>query len=263
MDSPGLKVLTHDLGVETESVYLIPLSDLHIGSEFDEKKFNGYRDWILERDNAYCIINGDVLELALKSSIGNPYSTLRPKEQKALAIKCLQPLASAGKILAYLDGNHEARASKETDEYVGQYICEMMGIPEVYNSDGIFLFLNVGHNRNKGPKNRVTYTIFMLHGWTGSRRIGGKANNLEDMAKSVHADIYIASHTHTKFAFPRRIVEPDTRTKTLRYKKQFCVSAGSFLEWDGYAVRKGYNPVSLGSPRIRLNGEYKDVHVSI
>ena len=263
MDRPQLKVIAHDLGVDTEAVYVIPISDLHIGAEFDKEKFFGYRQWILDRPNAYCIINGDVIELALKNSVGNPYETLRPREQKALAVEYLRPLAEAGRILAYLDGNHEARSANDTDEYVGQYICEMLGIPEVYDSDGIFLFLSVGHDHNKGPKSRLTYTFFMLHGWTGSRRVGGKANNLEDMAKSVHADIYVASHTHQKFAFPRRIVEAETRTKSLRFKKQFFVSAGSFLEWSGYAVRKGYNPASLGSPRIRLEGKYKDVHVSI
>ena len=260
---PRLKVIKHDLGVDTDHVYVIPLSDLHIGSDFDEDKFLGYRQWIIDRPNAYCIVNGDVLEMALKNSIGNTYDALRPKQQRELALKYLSPLAEAGKILAWLDGNHEWRVAKDTDEYPGEYLCNMMGIPGVYDPDGIFLFLSVGHDRKRGKVNRITYTVFMLHGWTGSRRVGGKANNLEDMAKSVHADIYLASHTHQKFAFPRRIVEPETRTKTLRFKKQFFVSAGSFLEWSGYAVRKGYNPASLGSPRIRLSGEYKDVHVSI
>lgn len=260
---PRLKVLKHDLGIDTETAYIIPLSDLHIGADFDESKFLGYRQWILDRPNAYCVINGDVLEMAVKNSIGNTYDTLRPKQQKELAIKYLQPLAEAGKILAYLDGNHEFRVSKDTDEYPGEYICQMLGIPSVYDPDGIFLFLSVGYDRRAGSKNRNVYTAFALHGWTGSRRIGGKANNLEDMAKSVQADIYIASHTHQKFVFPRRMVIPDARTKSLRYTKQVFVSAGSFLEWSGYSVRKGYNPASLGSPRIRLNGKKKDIHVSV
>jgi predicted phosphodiesterase len=264
---PRLKVVKHDLGVDTDAVYIIPLSDLHIGADFDEDKFLGYRQWILDRPNAYCVINGDVLDMATKSSIGGQYETLRPREQRQLAVKFLEPLARAGKILAYLDGNHEARASKDTDEYAGETICAMLGIPSVYHSDGIFLFLSVGADKKQGyknkEKNRITYGVFMLHGWAGARRIGGKANNLEDMAKSVIADVYIASHTHQKLAFPRRIIEPETRTKTLRYKKQVFVSAGSFLEWSGYSVRKGYSPASLGSPRIRLAGDRKDVHVSL
>ena len=262
---PKLKVIHHDLGEETEAAYLIPLSDLHIGAEFDDTKFLGYREWILDRPNAYCIINGDVLDMATRSSIGNAFETIRPREQRELAIKMFEPLAKEGRILAYLDGNHEARASKETDEYAGEAICHRLGIPHLYDSDGIFLFLTVGHDKSKGnaKKNRITYTLFMLHGWTGARRIGGKANNLEDMAKSVVSDLYVASHTHQKFMFPRPVVIPETRTKTLKFKKQVFVSAGSFMEWAGYAVRKGYNPASLGSPRIRLNGTRHDIHVSI
>jgi len=204
-----------------------------------------------------------VVDMATKFSIGGVYETDRPRDQRKYAVELLRPLAEAGKILAYLDGNHEGRAARDTDEYTGEIICELLGIPEVYDPDGIFLFLSVGHDRSKGEKSRLTYTVFMLHGWTGARTIGGKANNVKSLADSVISDIYISSHTHQKFMFPRRIVEPETRTKSLRYKKQVFVSSGSFMEWAGYSVRKGYSPASLGSPRIRLNGTTKDIHVSI
>ena len=258
-----LKVISHDLGIDTESAYIIPLSDLHIGDEFDEKKFIGYRDWILERDNAYCVVNGDIIDVAIKASIGDVYGTKRPRDQRKMAVELFRPLAEAGKILAWDDGNHEYRLAKDTDEYFGETVCEILGIPDVYSPDGIFMFLNVGHDRKKGEKSRITYTMFMVHGWSGSRMVGGKANNLESLAKSVVSDVYIASHTHTKIAFSRRTLIPDTRTKSLRWKKQLFVSAGSFLEWSGYAIRKGYNPATLGSPRIRLSGVRHDAHCSI
>jgi len=264
MDKPELKTVSHDLGVDTEAAYIIPLSDLHIGSPgFDDKKFLGYRQWILDRPNAYCVINGDVLEMATKNSIGNTYEALRPKQQKEMALKYLGPLAEQGKILAWIDGNHEHRTSKDTDEYIGEYLTQMLGIPSVYSPDGVLVFINVGYSRRHNKDSRITYTLFMLHGWTGSRRVGGKANNLEDMSKSVMADCYIASHTHQKVTFSRRIVVPEARAKSIRYKKQVFVSAGSFLEWEGYAVRKGYNPVTLGSPRLRLDGTRHDLHVSV
>ena len=260
---PQLKIVTKDLGLYTDSAYIVPLSDLHIGAEFDEKKFLGYRQWILDRPNAYCIMNGDIVDMATKNSIGGVYDTLRPKEQRKYAIEMLRPLAEAGKILGYVDGNHEYRAQKDTDEFFGETLCEILGIPDLYSPDGLFLFLNVGHDRSKGEKSRITYSLYMLHGWSGSRRVGGKANNLESMANSVVADIYIASHTHSKIAFSRRTLMPDTRTKSLRWKKQLFVSAGSFLDWAGYAIKKGYNPSTLGSPRIRLDGTRHDAHCSL
>jgi predicted MPP superfamily phosphohydrolase len=260
---PRIRIIKHDLGLKTEAVYIIPLSDLHIGSDFDEDKFLGYRQWILDRPNAFCVINGDVLDMATKNSIGGQYETIRPREQRQLAVKYLEPLAKAGKILAYLDGNHEARASKDTDEYAGETICTMMGIPSVYDSDGIFLFLSVGHDRKKGEKNRNVYTMFLLHGYAGGRRVGARANALEDMSKIVMADVYLSAHTHQKLVFSKRLIVPDARSKTIKYKKQMYVSTGSFLEYSGYAVRKGYSPATLGSPRIRLSGIAHDCHVSV
>src|SRR5690554_1229461 len=103
LEPPKLKVIKHDLGMETEKAYLIPLSDLHIGADFNEDKFLGYRQWILDRPEAYCVILGDVIDNAVTDSIGDTYGTLRPKQQKELALKFLEPLARAGKILAWLD----------------------------------------------------------------------------------------------------------------------------------------------------------------
>jgi predicted MPP superfamily phosphohydrolase len=241
----------------------VPLSDLHIGAEFAEKKFIGYRDWIINTPNAYTVINGDVLDLSVKASIGDVYSNERPRTQRKYAVELLRPLAEAGKILAYLDGNHEYRVMKDTDEYPGETICELLGIPHLYDADGVMLFLNVGHDRKKGEKNRICYSCYMLHGWAGGKRWGGLANALESMANSVVADVYIISHSHKKIAFSRRILVPDTRTKSLRWKKQLFFSSSSFQDWAGYAVRRGYNPATLGSQRLRLDGTYFDSHVSL
>jgi Icc-related predicted phosphoesterase len=264
---PRLKTVFHDLGEDTEEVFIVPLSDLHIGAAFDQKKFEGYREWILDRDNAYCVINGDVVDNAITESIGDTYGTMRPDEQKELAEDLIRPLAEAGKILAWVDGNHEIRTARQTDEYIGKTLCKILGLHtrehSIYSPDGVFLFLNVGYDKKKGKRNRITYTGFMLHGFSGGKRMGGKVNAAEDMARSVVSDFYIVSHTHTKFAFPGRIIMPDTRTKTIRYRKQLFISTGSFMEWDGYAIRKGFRPANLGSPKIRLSGNSKDLHCSI
>lgn len=262
---PKLKVVRHDLGKDIDSAYLIPLSDLHIGAAFDVDKFKGYREWILSRPTAYCVINGDVIDNSISDSVGDVYGTLRPSEQTDLAEELLKPLADEGKILAWVEGNHEWRTARRTDEFPGKTLCKLLGIREVYDSDGIFMFLSVGYDRRKGKpeKNRITYTGFMLHGYAGGKKMGGKVNAVADMANSVMADFYIASHTHHKFAFPGRIVVPQIRSKSLVFQKQMFVSAGAFAEWDGYAIRQGYSPTELGSPRLRLDGTRKDLHVSI
>ena len=173
------------------------------------------------------MINGDVVDNAITESIGDTYGTMRPDEQKELAEDLIRPLAEAGKILAWVDGNHEIRTARQTDEYIGKTLCKILGLHtkkhSIYSPDGVFLFLNVGYDKKKGKRNRITYTGFMLHGFSGGKRMGGKVNAAEDMARSVVSDFYIVSHTHTKFAFPGRIIMPDTRTKTIRYRKQLFI----------------------------------------
>ncbi len=256
-------MITHDLGLDTECIYLIPLSCLHIGEGFDEKKFNGYRDWILERDNAYCLILGDVIGNSIEGSVSGSYGKMRPDEQKDEAERILRPLAENGKILAWVDGNHERRTSKKVDQFIGKDICKILGIRDVYDPDGVYMFLSVGYDRAKGHRNRNVYTGFMLHGYTGARRQGGKANAMEDMAKGVQADFYVCAHAHQKMMFPSGSYVPETRSKAIKFKKRIHVMAGAFQEWAGYAVRSNFQPTPMGSPRIRLNGMRHDIHVSI
>lgn len=242
---------------------MIPLSCLHIGEGFNQKKFNGYRDWILERDNAYCCILGDVIGNSISESVGDTYGAMRPDEQKDMAEEVLRPLAEAGKILAWVDGNHEYRTSKMVDQFIGKDLCKILGIRDVYDPNGIYMFISVGYDRKKGVKNRNVYTGFMIHGYTGARTAGGKANAMEQQSKGIQADFYICAHAHQKMQFPTDIVLPDARTKTLRFKKRTHVMAGAFQNWEGYAIRKNYTPTPMGSPRIRFDGLRHDLHSSI
>jgi len=249
--------------MDTEAAYIIPLSCLHIGEGFNHKKFKGYEDWILERDNAYCVILGDVIGNSINDSIGDTYGGMRPDEQKDMAEEVLRPLAEAGKILAWVDGNHEWRTSRKVDQFIGKDICKILGIKEVYDPHGVYMFLSVGYDRAKGQRNRNVYTGFMIHGYTGARTAGGKANAMEHMAKGVQADFYICAHAHAKMMFPSDVILPESRTKTLTFKKRTHIMAGAFQNWEGYAVRKSYQPTPMGSPRLRLAGDRHDHHVSI
>ena len=261
---PRMHTVIRDFGIDTEMIHLVPLSDLHIGSpQFDESLFLKYREWILDSKDTYCVLNGDIMEMATKSSVGSVFEGLRPREQRKLVVKYLRPLAEQGKILAYVDGNHEARAKKESDEYLGEEVCSELGIPSAYAEDAALLFLTVGYDRSEGRKTRNVYVIYMLHGWTGARRVGGKMNNLEDLQRIAVADIFVSSHVHQIGAFPKKIMIPDSSRKRVRWKKQLFVSTGAFLEYEGYAVAKGYPPSAMGSPCITLLGMYRDFNVRV
>jgi hypothetical protein len=92
--SDWVKIHTVDLSPEFKHIYIIPISDLHLGDphvNFD--KFYGYRKWIQDNPNAFVLLNGDIMNTAIKSSVSNCYEeTMRPKEQLKLAVKLFEPI---------------------------------------------------------------------------------------------------------------------------------------------------------------------------
>lgn len=261
MDLNNLKIIKKDFGMDFESIIVLPLGDLHIGSFFDEVLFDKFVKWVLSQPNIFVVITGDVIEMVTKNSKGGIYEVLRPKQQKEIAIKVLRPLAEAGRIIAYVDGNHEHRVSKDTDEFVGEYICTMLGIPSVYDPDGVYMFLSCGYDSSAGKSNRLIYSGYIMHGYGGGRRIGAKFNNNEDLAKIAFADFYITGHGHEQGVFPKGYAIPDYNKKKLQFRKRQHVMAGSFLQWGGYSQRGGFSLSVLGSPYLVLNGRERDIKV--
>ncbi len=239
------------------------LSDLHIGGDFNDTAFLKYREWILSDPYTYCVIIGDVIEMATKNSVGDSYNSLPPNQQRRLAVKYLKPLAENKKILGYIDGNHEARANRETDEYSGEIICELMGIPSLYDPDSMMLFITVGHNKAENKKTRNIYTIYMLHGHAGGQTIGGKANALERLAKTAVSDIYVQAHTHQGIAFPEQIIMPDVNKRKCNYRKRLFVNAGAFMNYARYAKQHGFPPSLVGTPTLELSGVRRDFHARV
>ena len=75
-----------------EQIEIHPMADLHLGD------FNSDYKLIMERiehikntENAYCILDGDLMDCAIASSIGDTYgANLQPMEQlKQLSVKFL------------------------------------------------------------------------------------------------------------------------------------------------------------------------------
>ena len=256
-----MKYLSHDLG-DLDHAYIIPFSDLHLGDPyFDEKKFIGYRDWVLAQDNAFVTINGDILNAALPDSVSDSMSeNFNPKTAMKRAQEILGPLFYEHRVLCYNDGNHEFRIRKRTALDVGELICDHFGQENLYTGDGALLKLSLGRGKNG---KRVVYTAYISHGNGGGKRPGGKVNGVQDYQRVVVADIYVEGHVHMPAAFTGSIFVPDLHNNNIMEVKQTFVCGGSFLRWGGYSERKGYYPARTGCPRIRISGQRKDVHCSI
>jgi hypothetical protein len=237
--------------------YLVPLSDFHVGDiNFDEKKLQGYIDWILANDNAYAILNGDILNTATKESVSDCYTGLRPQEELEKAVKLLLPIKD--RILASVSGNHCRRVYKSVGIDFSKLLADRLGC--YYAGDEAYLKIKVGAGINGKP---IVYTLYATHGHQGGRSVGAKVNAIAKLANTCMADLYCYSHIHTLTAHVDLYLVPDIRTNKMNEIKRTFVSSGAFLKRGGYAVTHGYPASKLGSPRIRLSGSVRDVHVSL
>jgi hypothetical protein len=253
-------IKTIDLPREFKAIYVIPISDLHLGDphvNFD--KFYGYRKWIEDTPNAYVLLNGDLMNTATKGSVSNCYEeSIRPSEQLKLAVKLFEPIKD--RILAIVTGNHERRIQRDVDYDPSELLAGQLGV--YYGGDEAFLKIRFG-SQNRTTKKPHCYTVYATHGWAGGRTPGAKANSLQKLSDIVLADIYISSHVHTMVCYQDILLVPDLQNNKMMERKRTFASSGAFLTRGGYAVQKGYPQSKLGSVRLRLDGVRHDVHVSI
>lgn len=241
--------------------YIIPLADLHEGDPLCQRNhFLGYRQWILDTPNAFVIVNGDIGNYAIQGSVSDVTAErLTPDEQIDKAVELFWPLRD--RILCWGDGNHERRLYKTAGVRVGHRACRELGIEHLFAPDSCIIVTTLGRGRNGKP---VSYSGYVLHGWAGGRKMGGKLNTVDELRLVVsNADYYCIAHTHDKITAMKGIYYVDERHGKVEHKKQVLMTTGSFLAYGGYAAQRGYAPTSLGAPRIRLDGTRRDVHVSM
>lgn len=257
-----MKIHQVELGRDLTHIYLLPVSDLHVGDyNFDAEKFFRYRQWILDTKNAYIILNGDIMNTATKSSVSDIYAeTMNPKEALATAEKIFTPIKD--RILAIVGGNHERRIYKDVGLDASEFLASKLGV--LYAGDEVYLKIKFGKSRGHGTNGKpIVYTVYATHGFGAGRTIGSKVNSLHRLSEIVLADCYIFSHVHTMTAHQDIYKVPDIRANKLIDVKRTFASSGSFLKRGGYAVTHGYPHGKLGTVRIRLDGTRKDCHVSL
>jgi hypothetical protein len=172
-------------------------------------------------------------------------------EQLKQCVKIFQPLADAGKILACLGGNHEARVYKSDGLDLTAIMCGQLGIPEKYSATTALLFIRFGRNSDKGRPQR--YTAYVTHGTGGGRREGGKVNRLADLACIVDADIYIHAHTHLPLVFKESFFRVCESNSSVAMVDKLFVNTAASLNYGGYGDKAGFKPASKSSPVIYLD----------
>ncbi len=252
--SDDIKILNYD--IPTTKAYIIPMCDLHLGlNEFVLNQFLAYRRWIIANPYARVILVGDIFE--------TPISRTRTQDEPITPSGMTVPgtidfgyelfMPIQERIDGVVEGNHELRSSMMTGGDALGTLMERMQLTHVYDHDTLLLQHKIGD---------VVYRTMMQHGWGGARKTGGQMNKMEEMSNVVgDADIYCTGHEHTLFM--SRWDKDVARSGTVVELRQVYVGCGCFCKLTRFQKRIARRKPNIGSPRIRLNGSKRDVHVSI
>lgn len=254
-----MKIIKIDLPKDLQKIELHTFADEHIGDEHcDMKRLKERIEYIKNTPNAFCLLNGDLMDNATKTSIGDVYAqTFNPMEQVERAVSLFSPIRD--KILAITHGNHEARTYRKEGIDLSYIFAAQMGLFERYSPTSALLFIRFGKSRNNGGDSKQCYTIYMLHGSGGGRKEGAKAIRLADMAGIIDTDIYIHSHTHLPMVMKQSFNRIDKTNSAVRIVEKLFVNTASNLDYGGYGEAQEFKPSSKTSPIIYLSGKKKEM----
>ena len=260
-----MKVIKVDLPRELSSVEIHTFADEHIGDEHsDVKRVIERIEYVKNTPNAYCIMNGDIMDNATKTSIGDTYTQVfSPMEQLAKAVELFEPIRD--KILCITHGNHENRTYKKEGINLSRLIAKQLGIEDRYTPTSAVLFIRVGELSNRwkesngsGKIRQICYTFYVLHGSGGGRKEGAKAIRLADMASIIDCDIYIHSHTHLPMIMKQAYHRIDPRNNGVTLVDKLFVNTAANLNYGGYGEAQAFKPSSKDTPIIYLSGTEKE-----
>lgn len=256
-----MKVIKVDLSKDLETLELHTFADEHIGDmHCDIPRLKDRIKYVSEKENAYCLLNGDILDFASRTSIGDIETReFNIMEQLAYAVELFGPIKD--KILCVTNGNHEARGYRKEGLDISKMIAVQLGIEKFYTMSSAFIFLRFGRpTRNHGVRDAMQlYTIYVNHGSGGGRKEGAKAIRLADMASICDADIYIHSHTHLPMVMKQGFFRVDSRNRAVINATKLFVNTAGNLDYGGYAAAQEYKPPSKDTPTIYLSGSKRDM----
>jgi len=253
-----------------EPLKIVPISDVHLGSvNCNLRKFKETVNYIKNTPNCYTVLLGDLCEAIMISDKRFNMADLDPifhdrindlgLAQYEMMRDILMPIKH--KILAGLAGNHDATMKLRYHSDFCAWLHRELGCPDL--GDSGFLVINWDPNQ----LHREKVILYCAHGFFAGRRTGSKVNNMEELAKSYEADLYLLGHSHALFVTSTMRVYPVANK--IKLKKQYFCQTGSYLDTlvqgsSCYAERAGYVPQKTGSLKIsiypRANGI--DYHVS-
>ncbi|MBR4973291.1 MAG: metallophosphoesterase [Clostridia bacterium] len=265
-----MKAIKIDLPEDLEGIQIKIFGDEHIGDEHsDLKRLKERIEYVANTKSAYCVLNGDLIDNATKTSIGDTYAAeFNPMQQLKTAVELFEPIKD--KIIAITHGNHEARTYRKEGIDLSYLLAAQLGLTDRYTPTSALLFIRLGKASNgrkktndKSKVRKICYTIYMLHGSGGGRKEGAKAIRLADMASIVDADIYIHNHTHLPMVMREGFYRTDVQNSTFAMVDKLFVNGAANLNYGGYGEAQEFKPASKQSPVIYLNGTKKEMSAKL
>ena len=247
-----------DFPTEWDHVNIYPLADLHIGDPHSLSGLIGERFEIIKKDpHGLVILNGDLLNTALKNSVSDVYAEkLSPMAQITRLVDNLSPIKD--RIIGATTGNHENRVYRMDGVDIMRLVCRELGIEDRYDPCGVLIFLRFGKKRcHHGGQMPQCYTIYATHGSGGGRKEGAKAIRLADMASIIDADVYIHSHTHLPMTMKQAYFRVNPGNCSTALIDRLFVNTGACLDYGGYGQAQEFKPASPALPIVTLSGAHK------
>lgn len=258
-----MKTIKVELSQKLKQIELHTFADEHVGdAQCDMERLKERIKYVTETPNAYCILNGDILDNASRTSIGDIETReLNIMAQIEQGVTLFTPIKD--KILCITNGNHENRAYRKEGIDISRLVAAQLGLLDCYSPTSALLFLRFGKMSSHENNRRALYTLYCNHGSGGGRKEGAKAIRLADMSSIVDADIYLHSHTHLPMIMKQGFFRTDLTHSTVQHVTKLFVNTASNLNYGGYGEAQEFKPNSKDTPVIYLNGYKKEMYAKL
>lgn len=259
-----MKVIKRTIEDDFKELVLYPIADTHWADpNSNHRRIMEDIAYIRDTPNVFCVLNGDLMNCAIKTAISNCYVPISPMQELEKCVEIFAPIAP--KTICVVPGNHEERHFKTNGIDITRLFCQQLGIEDRYSPTVAYVFLRFGEDADSARRHRpMLYTMYVTHGNGGGRKDGGKIQRLADYASICDADIYIAGHTHLGASFKKGFARPSPANSSITYGTHLFVNTCASIDYDGsYGERGGFDVPCLDRPMIYLNGTRKEMRATI
>ena len=241
--SDKLNKNTFSLRVDADRIFVVTLSDLHVGMG-DREYIKEIVDFILSVPNMYVILGGDAINNTTRNSKGNvleEYAT--GQEQIKMLVDYMKPLVDNKRIIAVCGGgNHEKRSYEDCYISIPEMIATLLGIPNLFIADMAIGYINV---------NDICYMYGVIH----------KHRKTQNYYEHLNMDVLIMEHTHELNFKEKLVLNHNKFAKKTSVKTIYEVDNGSALALPSYAKFNGYRPLTIGCYITELDGNKRNITI--